>query len=36
VIHDAGISYPDDTHHGIARLVDSPGAAAALCAALGA
>lgn len=36
VIHDAGISYPDDTHHGIARLLDTPEAAAALCAALGA
>jgi hypothetical protein len=34
VIHDAGISYPDETHHGIARFFDTPEAAAALCAAL--
>jgi hypothetical protein len=36
LIHDAGITYPDGTHHGIARFFDTPGAAVALCAALGA
>jgi hypothetical protein len=36
LIHDAGISYPDGTHHGVARFFDSPEAAAALCSALGA
>jgi len=36
LIHDAGITYPDGTHHGIARFFDTPEAAAALCAALGA
>jgi hypothetical protein len=35
LIHDAGISYPDGTHHGVARFFDSPEAAAALCSALG-
>jgi hypothetical protein len=34
LIHDAGISYPDETHHGIARFFDTPEAAGALCAAL--
>jgi hypothetical protein len=34
VIHDAGISYPDDTHNGIGRLFDTPDAAATLCRAL--
>jgi hypothetical protein len=34
LIHDAGISYPDETHHGIARFFDTPQAAGALCAAL--
>jgi len=34
LIHDAGISYPDETHHGIARFPDTPATAAALCAAL--
>lgn len=36
MIHDAGITYPDGTHHGIARFFDTPEAAAALCTALGA
>jgi hypothetical protein len=36
VIHDAGITYPDGTHHGIARLFDTPEATTVLCAALGA
>jgi hypothetical protein len=36
LIHDAGISYPDGTHHGVARFFDSPDTAAALCSALGA
>lgn len=36
LIHDAGITYPDGTHHGVARFFDTPKAAAALCAALGA
>jgi len=36
VVHDAGITYPDVTHHGITRFFDTPEAAAALCTALGA
>jgi hypothetical protein len=36
VVHDAGITYPDETHHGITRFFDTPEAAAALCTALGA
>jgi hypothetical protein len=36
LIHDAGITYPDETHHGVARFFDTPESAAALCSALGA
>jgi len=34
LIHDAGITYPDGTHKGVARFFDTPEAVAALCATL--
>lgn len=35
LFHDAGITYPDGTHHGVVPQFDSPEAVDALCSALG-